>query len=300
MNAITLPRPGKIIHLILLLALVVGMLIPALEASAEGSAQVGSAAAVNTGKLNIRTGPGVIFAIIGKLSYNEQIMLIGKASSGTWVQIRTVGNNVGWVNSIHLRTYADYNLLPVTYDTSIIVPPQTVPPPGGGVPGGTNVYVVKVGDTLKIIASRYGTTWQAIAAANGLVNANFIYAGQRLIIPVGGYIPPAPNPSPQPQPNPGTYVVQPGETLQTIAAKFGTTWQAIAAANNLPNANYIYTGQRLIIPAAPRPTQSYVVRQGDTLFSIAQRYGTTVQVIQTANNLPNPNSIYTGQTLLIP
>jgi LysM repeat protein len=300
MNAITLPRPGKIIHLILLLALVVGMLIPALQASAEGSAQVGSAAAVNTGKLNIRTGPGVIFAIIGKLSYNEQITLIGKASSGTWVQIRTVGNNVGWVNSIHLRTYADYNLLPVTYDTSIIVPPQTVPPPGGGTPGGSNVYVVKVGDTLQNIARRYGTTWQAIAAANGLVNANFIFAGQRLIIPAGGYIPPAPNPSPQPQPNPGTYVVQPGETLQTIAAKFGTTWQAIAAANNLPNANYIYTGQRLIIPAAPRPTQTYVVRQGDTLFSIAQRYGTTVQVIQTANNLPNPNAIYAGQTLLIP
>jgi LysM repeat protein len=294
MNAITLPRPGKIIHLILLLALVVGMLVPALGASA----QVGSAAAVNTGKLNIRTGPGVIFAIIGKLSYNEQVTLIGKASSGTWVQIRTVGNNVGWVNSIHLRSYADYNLLPVTYDTSIIVPPQTVPPPGG-TPGGTNVYVVKAGDTLQTIASRYGTTWYAIAAANGLVNANFIYAGQRLIIPTGGYTPPT-NPSPQPQPNPGTYTVQPGETLQTIAAKFGTTWQAIAAANNLPNANYIYTGQRLIIPAAPRPVQTYVVRQGDTLFSIAQRYGTTVQVIQTANNLPNPNAIYAGQTLQIP
>jgi LysM repeat protein len=298
MNAITLPRPGKIIHLILLLALVVGMLVPALEASA----QVGSAAAVNTGTLNIRTGPGVIFAIIGKLSYNEQVTLIGKASSGTWVQIRTVGNNVGWVNSIHLRTYADYNLLPVTYDTSIIVPPQTVPPPDGGTTGGTNVYVVRAGDTLQNIARRYGTTWYAIAAANGLVNANFIYAGQRLIIPTGGYIPAPtnPNPVPQPQPNPGTYTVQPGETLQTIAAKFGTSWQAIAAANNLPNANYIYTGQRLIIPAAPRPVQTYVVRQGDTLFSIAQRYGTTVQVIQTANNLPNPNAIYTGQTLQIP
>jgi len=294
MNSMTLPRPGKIISLILLLALVVGMLIPALEASA----QVGSAAAVNTGTLNIRTGPGVIFAIIGKLAYNEQITLIGKASSGTWVQIRTVGGNVGWVNSIHLRTYADYNLLPVTYDTSVIVPPQTVPPPGGGTSGGTTVYVVKAGDTLQIIARRYGTTWQAIAAANGLVNANFIYTGQRLIIPSGGYTPPAPGPSPQP--NPGTYVVQAGDTLQIIAARFRTTWQAIAAANNLPNANFIYTGQRLVIPSAPRPTQTYVVRAGDTLFSIAQRYGTTVQVIQTANNLPNPNSIYAGQTLMIP
>jgi LysM repeat protein len=298
MNVRMLPRPGKITSLIVLLALVFGMLIPAVGALA----QAGSAAAVDTGRLNIRTGPGVIFAIIGKLSYNEQITLIGKASSGTWVQIRTVGGSVGWVNSIHLRTYADYNLLPVTYDTSVIVPPQTVPPPGSGVPGvpsGPTVYVVRAGDTLQIIARRYGTTWQAIAAANGLGNANFIFTGQRLIIPTGGFIPPAPNPVPQP--NPGTYIVQPGETLAIIAARFGTTWQAIAAANNLANANAIYAGQRLIIPAAPaRPPQSYVVRAGDTLFSIAMRYGTTVQIIQTANRLPNPNSIFAGQTLTIP
>jgi len=234
MNARTLPRPGKIIQVILLLALVAGMVLPAVEALA----QAGSAAAVDTGTLNIRTGPGVIFAIIGKLQFNEQITLIGKASSGTWVQIRTVGGNVGWVNSIHLRTFADYNLLPVTYDTSVIVPPQTVPPPGSGsgVPSGPTVYVVRAGDTL-----------------------------------------------------------------QNIARRFGTTWQAIATANNLPNANFIFTGQRLVIPAAPaRPPQTYVVRAGDTLFSIALRFGTTVQVIQTANNLPNPNAIFAGQTLTIP
>jgi LysM repeat protein len=297
MNALTLPKPGKIISLILLLALVVGLVVPALEVAA----QAGSAAAVNTGTLNIRTGPGVIFAIVGKLAYNEQVTLIGKASSGTWVQIRTVGGSVGWVNSIHIRTYADYNLLPVTFDTSIIVPPQTVPPPNGvpgGSNGGTNVYVVKAGDTLQIIARRYGTTWQAIAAANGLSNANFIFSGQRLIIPTGGvYVPPTGGP----QPNPGTYVVQAGDTLAIIAAKFGTTWQAIAAANNLSNANYVYTGQVLTIPSAPaRPPQTYVVKAGDTLFSIALRYGTTVQVIQTANNLPNPNAIYAGQNLTIP
>jgi LysM repeat protein len=265
------------------------------------SAQAGSAAAVNTGTLNIRSGPGVIFSILGKLQYNEQITLIGKASSGTWVQIRTVGGTVGWVNSILIRTYADFSLLPVTYDTSIIVPPQTVPPPNGGNVGGTVTYIVKTGDTLQTIARRYGTTWQAIAANNNLVNANFIYAGQRLIIFGGGssggvYVPPTGGTT-----NPGTYVVLPGETLAIIASKFGTTWQALAAANNLVNANAIYAGQRLTIPAAPaRQPVSYVVKSGDTLFSIATRYGTTVQVIQTANNLPNPNAIYAGQMLTIP
>jgi LysM repeat protein len=293
MNRVTPPKPAKIIHLILLLALVVGLIVPALGVSA----QAGSAAAVNTGTLNIRSGPGVIFSIIGKLQYNEQITLIGKASSGTWVQIRTGGGTDGWVNSILIRTYADFNLLPVTYDTSIIAPPQVVPPPNGGNVGGTVTYVVKTGDTLKNIARRYGTTWQAIAAANKLVNANLIYAGQTLII-FGGSGTTMP---PGGQPNPGTYVVQAGDTLALIAAKFGTTWQAIAAANNLVNANTIYTGQRLMIPSAPaRPPQSYVVKSGDTLFSIAMRYGTTVQVIQTANNLPNPNAIYAGQVLTIP
>ncbi|MBZ0287051.1 MAG: LysM peptidoglycan-binding domain-containing protein [Anaerolineae bacterium] len=296
MNRVILPKPAKVITLILLLALVVGLVVPALGVSA----QAGSAAAVNTGTLNIRSGPGVIFTIIGKLQYNEQITLIGKASSGTWVQIRTVGGNVGWVNSIHIRTYADFSLLPVTYDTSIIVPPQTVPPPGGGTVGGTVTYVVKTGDTLQTIARRYGTTWQAIAAANNLINANFIYAGQRLIIFGGGGTSGGPS-TPPTQPSPGTYVVQAGDTLAIIAAKFGTTWQAIAAANNLANANNIYTGQRLTIPSAPaRQPQSYVVKQGDTLFSIAMRYGTTVQVIQTANKLANPNAIYAGQTLTIP
>src|SRR4030095_11740416 len=106
MNRVTPPKPAKIIHLILLLALVVGLIVPALG----GAGQAGSAAAVNTGTLNIRSGPGVIFSIIGKLQYNEQITLIGKASSGTWVQIRTVGGLEGWVNSIHLRTYAYYSL----------------------------------------------------------------------------------------------------------------------------------------------------------------------------------------------
>lgn len=301
MKRMTLPKPAKILHVILLLALVVGLVVPALGVSA----QAGSAAAVNTGTLNIRSGPGVIFSILGKLQYNEQITLIGKASSGTWVQIRTVGGTVGWVNSIHIRTYADFSLLPVTYDTSIIVPPQTVPPPNGGNVGGTVTYVVKTGDTLQTIARRYGTTWQAIAANNNLINANFIYAGQRLVIFGGGgtsggvYVPPS-----QPPPNqggPNTYVVQAGDTLAIIASKFGTTWQAIASANNLVNANNIYTGQRLVIPSAPaRQPVSYTVKSGDTLFSIATRYGTTVQVIQTANNLANPNSIYAGQVLTIP
>ena len=105
------------------------------------------------------------------------------------------------------------------------------------------IYVVQPGDTMYSIARRYGVSMWAIAEANGIVNPNFIYVGQRLIIPV---CPPAPG---------GTvHVVQPGETLTQISARYGVSVWAIADANGLTNINYIYVGQRLVIPGtAPAP-----------------------------------------------
>jgi LysM repeat protein len=162
------------------------------------------------------------------------------------------------------------------------------------------VHVVQRGETLWSIATRYGTTTQALVQANGLANANYIYAGQRLILP-GGNTSPASGGA--------TYVVQRGDTLYSIAARHGTTAQALARANGLANANYIYVGQRLTIPGASSPasssspssggTQVYTVRRGDTLAAIAYRYGTTVWAIASANGLANPNYIYPGQTLRI-
>lgn len=105
------------------------------------------------------------------------------------------------------------------------------------------IYVVQAGDTLYSIARRYGVTVAAITAANGIVNPNHIYVGQRLVIPTGGG-----------PPTGGTvHIVQPGETLMRIALRYGVSVWAIARANNLPNINYIYVGQRLIIPGAPPP-----------------------------------------------
>lgn len=110
-------------------------------------------------------------------------------------------------------------------------------------PGGTVSYTVQPGDTLYGIASRYGTTVQAIAQANGVVNPAFIRVGQQLSIPTGST---ADVPA---SPGGNVYVVVPGDTLSSIAARYGTTAWAIAYANNLPNANWIRVGQTLIIPA---------------------------------------------------
>lgn len=104
------------------------------------------------------------------------------------------------------------------------------------------------------------------------------------------------------------YVVQPGDTLTGIAARYGISLARLAAANGLRWNAWVYVGQRLIIPgAAPIPGapsvpsgSTYVVQRGDTLSSIALRYGTTVAALMAANRLANPNFIYVGQRLVIP
>jgi LysM repeat protein len=109
-------------------------------------------------------------------------------------------------------------------------------------------YTVQPGDTLYSIARRHGTTVDAIAQANGILNPAYIRVGQALLIPTG----PA---GPLPSPTGGYYTVQRGDNLYRIALRFGTTYWVIAVANNLANPNYIYAGQRLLIPgyAAPPP-----------------------------------------------
>ncbi len=95
-----------------------------------------------------------------------------------------------------------------------------------------------------------------------------------------------------------------GDTLYSIARQFGTTVDAIMAANRL-NSTRIWVGEQLIILPPGQavtpypPVSTYVVQPGDTLYSLARRYGTTVQAIARANGLHSPN-IYVGQRLRIP
>lgn len=116
-----------------------------------------------------------------------------------------------------------------------------IPSTGGGSTNST-VYIVRRGDTLYSIGRRFGTTYQALAALNGLHYPYTIYVGQRLL--VSGSSTPGPTPPPSQQ----VYIVQPGDTLYSIALRYGTTPWAIASANGLWNLNLIYAGQRLVIP----------------------------------------------------
>ena len=123
--------------------------------------------------------------------------------------------------------------------------------------------------------------------------------------PLPTAVPPAPPIPPSPPARPFGYpmyhVVQYGENLTGIAARYGTTVWAIAQANGIRDINRIYFWQVLLIPIyAPGPPlwpTVYVVRPGDTLMAIAWRFGTTVWAIAQANGIWNPNLIYVGQVL---
>jgi LysM repeat protein len=132
-------------------------------------------------------------------------------------------------------------------------------------------HVVRPGDTLSRIAVQYGVSMSAILAANpGITNPNLIFTGTTILIPRAGTTPPpGPTPTPRPTatprppvtPDPGVeqqYRVLRGDTLGSIARRFGTTISAIAQRNRIANPNLIYVGQVLIIPvrgSTPAPDQ---------------------------------------------
>jgi putative chitinase len=110
-----------------------------------------------------------------------------------------------------------------------------------------------------------------------------------------------------------THTVKRGETLSSIARRYGTTWQAIANANNLSNPNNIYAGQKLKIPKAGANTGAssggssgcrirHTVKQGEWVWQLARDYDVSPYDILSANGLSvqSANTIYPGKVLCIP
>ncbi len=122
--------------------------------------------------------------------------------------------------------------------------------------------------------------------AEGVVKAIADYIGTP-------YYPPNSNPTQS-----GTYTVVKGDTLYSIANKYGISVNELKALNNL-NTNIISIGQKLKVPGNNTSNNIYVVERGDSLWSIARRYNITVEDLINANNLDNL-TIYVGQELIIP
>lgn len=161
----------------------------------------------------------------------------------------------------------------------------------------TTPYIVRPGDTMFSIARQFGVSLDALIAANPQIpDPSQLRPGQIVCIP---RTPPVTCP-------PGTfsYTVQPGDTMFSIAQKFGVSLDALIAANpQITNPSLIFPGQIVCVPEfrCPANTFSYTVQPGDTMFSIAQRFGVSLNALIAANpQITNPNLIFPGQTVCVP
>ena len=150
----------------------------------------------------------------------------------------------------------------------------------------TNIdeYIVKKGDTLYAIANKYDTTVDNLKSINNLTT-DLLSIGQVLKIP-------------NTTANYDTYTVKSGDTLYAIANKYNTTVDAIKKLNNL-TSNTLSINQVLKIPNNDTDYITYTVKKGDTLYSIAQEFKTTVSAITNLNNL-STTVLTIGQKLLLP
>ena len=169
-------------------------------------------------------------------------------------------------------------------------------------------HKVRRGQTLGGIAQRYGTSARTLQRLNGLRSAHFIRIGQRLRVPLRGKGRRPTTRSVQvarAASQDGTHIVRRGESLGKIAQRYNTTVAALQRLNGIKNAALIPVGKKLRISAdSPDKAKArYVkhrVRRGQTLGSIARRYGTKVSILKRLNGVKNVKRLQIGQVLRIP
>lgn len=176
--------------------------------------------------------------------------------------------------------------------------------PGQGPAGTSATHIVVSGETLAEVAAHYGTSVAALVEANQLSNPNLIRIGQELLIPGSSPAPMASTPNPSTEG--ATHTVSAGETLAGIASHYGLTVEAIATANGITDTSVIYVGTVLrlsgegFVATAPEPAPTiHTVAAGESLASVAARYGTTVDELVTTNAIADPNLIRVGQQLQV-
>jgi LysM repeat protein len=187
---------------------------------------------------------------------------------------------------------------------NLVVAGQSLKLPGssaaaaGSARGGS--VTVQPGDTLSDIADRQGVSLNQLMQANGITNPNMVVAGQKLVLPGSRRATAAAAPRALPT---APYTVKSGETLSEIADRFGTSTERLIKINGISNPNLVVAGTRLAIPgrpsssAAPRNAKEHVVRSGESLSSIAGRYGLPVERLVAINKIDDPDLVVSGTRL---
>jgi N-acetylmuramoyl-L-alanine amidase len=185
-------------------------------------------------------------------------------------------------------------------------------------------HTVRRGETLTSVAAADGLSVARLAAANGLsIDAQLTAGSQIQIPPRGGPVeatsaasessPPSTETAPSPSGS-GGYTVRRGDTLSGIAARYGTSAAALAAANGMSVRGLLLAGRTLTVPGASAASSvssedvsgsesssgGYLVRPGDTLSAIAARYGTSPTALAAANGMSVDGVLLAGRTLTVP
>lgn len=176
-------------------------------------------------------------------------------------------------------------------------------------------YEVKPGDSLWSIAHKFGVSVEKIVQINKIDPNKKLQIGEKLRIPLEGKLSQKKEEPAQNKPQKGiVYQVKEGDTLWTIARKFGVRVEDIARVNGISINKTLQIGEKLSIPSASQKQIAhhnssisktrvgvlYQVRNGDSLWTIAKKYGISVESLAKANNISPNKTLQIGEKLLIP
>jgi LysM repeat protein len=165
-------------------------------------------------------------------------------------------------------------------------------------PPRTEPYVIQRGDTLGRLARRFDVTVSAIVTANPFLDPENLSVGQEICMPLQAPFPPCPERN--------FYTIRPGDTLSSIARRFNVSLDDLREANPLLDPQQLRVGDVICLPVAVPPvdcppgTREYTITRGDTFYSLARRFNTTVDRLRDLNPDVNPGRLLLGQQICVP